>query len=77
VPYEGRLLQLSPAGAELETKLDLDTFTSLQVEIPGDTEKSFLIDAKVVAAGQPKSSYVVRFTGTDEVTAEALKSWLT
>ena len=72
LPYEGRLLQLSPAGAELETNLDLEAFASLQVEIPGTPGESFLIDCKLVGVEKPQSSFIIRFTGMDEAAAEAL-----
>jgi adenylate cyclase len=75
--HQGRLLQLSPAGAELETNLDLGAFDSLQVEIPGTPGESFLIDSKVVGVGKPDSSFIIRFTGMDEAAADALKRWLT
>jgi adenylate cyclase len=71
-PYDGRLLQLSPAGAELETNLDLEAFAPLQIEIPGAIGESFLIDCKVVGMGKPKSSFIIRFTGMDEAAAGAL-----
>jgi adenylate cyclase len=76
-PYEARLLQLSPAGAELEAKLDLGAFTPLQVEIPGTPGESYLIDSKVVAVIEPESSFIIRFTGIDAAAAETLKRWLT
>ena len=76
-PYEARLLQLSPAGAELETGLDIEVFASLQVEIPGTIGESFLIDSKVVSVGESKSSFIIRFTGMDETAAEALERCLT
>jgi adenylate cyclase len=75
--YEARLLQLSPAGAELETKLDLEAFASLQVELPGTSRKSYLIDGKVVGAGELESAYIVRFTGMDETASQALNRRLT
>jgi adenylate cyclase len=75
-PYEGRLLQLSATGAELETNLDLGAFDSLQVEIPGTPGESFLIDCKVVGVGKPESSFIIRFTGMDEAAIKALNRGL-
>jgi hypothetical protein len=76
-PYEAKLLQLSPAGAELEAKLDPGAFAPLQVEIPGTPGESYLIDSKVVAVLEPESSFIIRFTGIDAAAAETLKHWLT
>jgi adenylate cyclase len=76
-PYEARLLQLSPSGAKLEAKLDLGAFAPLQVEIPGTTGESYLIDSKVVAVLEPESSFIIKFTGIDAAAAETLKCWLT
>jgi|UniRef100_A0A7V6A3L0 adenylate cyclase len=72
--YEARLLQLSPAGAELLTELNLETFAPLQVEIPGHSGESFLVDAKVV--GEEESSFIIRFTGMSATAAEAVQHWL-
>jgi hypothetical protein len=74
--HEARLVQLSPAGAELETTLDLEVFAPLQVEIPGPSGESFPVDAKVVGGGEVESSYIIRFTGMDEAAAHALNRWL-
>jgi adenylate cyclase len=74
ITYEASLLQLSLAGAELKTELNLETFAPLQVEIPGPSGESFLVDAKVVGEGE--SSYIIRFTGMSEVACEALQHWL-
>ncbi len=71
-PYEGRLLRLSLAGAELETNLDLEAFASLQVEIPRTPGEGFLIDCKVVGLGKPESSFIIRFTAMDEAAIKAL-----
>jgi hypothetical protein len=65
---------LSPAGAELTTELNLETFAPLQVEIPGPAGENFLVDAKVVGEGE--SSYIIRFTGMSEEVSEALHHWL-
>jgi hypothetical protein len=75
-PYEGRLLQLSPVGAELETGLALEVFSSLQVELPGPMGGSFLIDGKVVGLGEAKVAYILRFTGLNEATAATVNLWL-
>lgn len=76
-PYEGRLLQLSPAGAELETGLALEVFSSLQVELPGPRGSSFLVDGKVVGVGESTASGILRFAGLDEASAAAVNLWLT
>ena len=75
--HEGRLLQLSPTGAELETKLSLEIFASLQVEVPGPLGKGVMIDGKVVGAGEPLNSYIIKFSELDEACAVALNLWLT
>jgi adenylate cyclase len=75
--YEGRLIQLSSTGAELETSLSLEVFASLQVEIPRPLGKGVLIDGKVVCVGESQDSYVIRFSELDEASATALNSWLT
>jgi adenylate cyclase len=75
--YEGRLIQLSSTGAELETKLSLQVFASLQIEIPGPLGKSVLIDSKVVGAGESQDSYIIRFSELDEASATALNLSLT
>jgi adenylate cyclase len=74
--YEARLLQLSPAGAELTTELHLEAFAPLQVEISGPSGEGFLIDAKVVGGGELESSHVIKFTGMTEAAHEALQHWL-
>ena len=76
-PYEAKLLRLSPAGAELEAKLDLGAFAPLQVEIPGTPGESYLIDSKVVAVLEKESSFIIRFTGIDADAAGTLQHWLT
>lgn len=75
-PHEGKLMQLSPTGAELETKLALEVFAALQVEIPGPLGRSVLIDGKVVGAGGAHDAYIITFSEVDEVGATALKLWL-
>jgi adenylate cyclase len=72
--YEARLLQLSPAGAELTTELHLESFTPVQVEIPVPSGESFQVDAKVVGEGE--ASFIIRFTGMSEAAGEALQHWL-
>jgi adenylate cyclase len=72
--YEARVLQLSPAGAELTTELHLEAFTPVQVEIPSPSGESFQVDAKVV--GEGGSSYIIRFTGMTEAAGESLQHWL-
>ena len=76
-PYEGRLIQLSSTGAELETELSLEIFASLQVEIPGPLGKGVLIDGKVVGAEERQNSYIIKFSELDEARASALNLWLT
>jgi adenylate cyclase len=75
--YEGRLIQLSSTGAELETNLSLEIFASLQVEIPCPLGKSILVDGKVVFIMEPQHSYLIRFSELDEASATALNFWLT
>ena len=75
--YEGKLIQLSSTGAELETKLALEIFTSLQVEIPGALGKGILVDGKVVGAGETQHSYLIKFSELEEAGATALNLWLT
>ena len=53
--YEGRLTQLSSTGAEVETELTLEIFSSLQMEIPGPLGKGVMIDGKAVGAGETPS----------------------
>ena len=76
-PCEGRLIQLSSTGAELETKLSLAIFASLQVEIPGPLGKGVVIDVKVVGAQEPQHTYIIRFSELDEASVTALDLWLT
>src|SRR5208337_5131116 len=71
-PYEGRLIQLSSAGAELETELPLEIFAPLQMEIPDLAGPGLLIDAKVVGVGEAGKSYILKFSGLSEAAAAAV-----
>ena len=72
-PYKGGLVQLSSAGAELETELPLEIFAALQMEIPGLAEPALLIDAKVVGVAESnKDSYIIKFSGLPGAAAAAL-----
>ncbi len=75
-PYAGRLIQLSSAGAELETEVPLEIFAALQIEIPGLAGPGLLIDAKVVGVGEPGDSYIIKFSGVSEAAAAAVNLWL-
>lgn len=75
-PHEGRLVQLSSTGAELETKLSLEIFASVQVEIPGLLGKGVLIDGEVVSMGRDDHSYIIKFSDLDEAGATAVNLWL-
>jgi adenylate cyclase len=75
-PHEGRLVQLSSTGAQLETKLSLEVFASVQVEIPGLLGKDVLIDVKVVSMGRDEHSYIIKFSELDEAGATAVNLWL-
>ncbi len=74
--YEGRLVQLSSIGAELETDLPLETFAALQIEIPGPAGPGLLIDAKVVSGGESEDSYIIKFSGLSEAAAAIANLWL-
>jgi adenylate cyclase len=71
-PYEGRLVQLSSAGAELQTELPLEIFAPLQIEIPGLAGPGLLIDAKIVGLGGSGDSSIIRFSGLSEAAAAAV-----
>jgi len=71
-PYEGGLVQLSSAGAELETELPLEIFAALQMEIPGLAEPALLIDAKVVGVTESRDYYIIKFSGLPGAAAAAL-----
>jgi len=75
-PYEGRLLQLSAVGAELETGLALEVFGSLQVELSDPRRGRLVIDGKVVGPGESQTSRIIRFTGLSAGAAEAVDLWL-
>ncbi len=71
-PYKGGLLQLSSAGAELETELPLEIFAALQMEIPGLAEPGLLIDAKVVGVAESRDSYIIKFSRLPGAAAAAV-----
>ncbi|MGD0826928.1 MAG: adenylate/guanylate cyclase domain-containing protein [Desulfobaccales bacterium] len=75
-PYQGRLVQLSSTGAELETELPLEIFDALQIEISSPAEPGLLIDTKVVGVGEPGDSYIIKFSGLSEAAAAAVNLWL-
>jgi adenylate cyclase len=71
-PHEAKLLQLSASGAELDTKLALGVFTSLQAELPGPMGGRCLVDAKVVGLGGQEHSFIIKFSGLDELAKGAV-----
>lgn len=70
--HDGKLIQLSATGAELETNLALAIFAPLRIEIPGPAAQDIVIDVKVVAAEVSRHRYSVRFPELDEARAAAL-----
>lgn len=74
--HEGKLIQLSRTGAELEASLSLEVFSSIQVVLPNPHGESAIIDGRVVAAGSVDTSGIIRFSPPGKAGGEVLNFWL-
>ena len=74
--YGAFLIKLAEAGAELKTDDEMEPFSSIEIGLESGQGKGGSIDGKVVGPGEETGQFIVRFSISDALQADAIGSFL-